>query len=149
MIYSSIWIFLLKWRQIVLPGWKKQKVQRNFHRRYGRNEEAPTFKTINKCLKDIQERGTLHETKHQRRCTVDSVEIINCFEYEPKQSLRIVANQCDVNTTTVHRNIQSTQHKAFKPQIVQLLYSYDYAFQIAFAEAMLEKICHSSNSLNF
>ena len=46
------------------------KVQRNFHRSYERNEEGAT--TVNKWLKDFQERKTLHESKHQRKCTFDS-----------------------------------------------------------------------------
>ena len=93
------------------------KVKKNLHRRYGRNEEAPTTKNKNKRLKYFQEKGTLHESKHQRKCTVHSREIINCSEDEPKQSLRRVANQCNFSTTTMHRTIKFTEHKAFIPQI--------------------------------
>ena len=100
---------------------------------------------MNKLLKNFQERETLQEAKYQRKCTVESREIINCFEDEPKQSLLKVANQCDVSTTIVHRTMKSTQYKVSKLQIVQLLYSHDYASRIAFAEAMLEKIRNSSN----
>ena len=61
------------------------KVQRNFLRTYGKNEKAPTIKTINKWLKVFPERGTLQEAKHQRKCTIDSREIIiNISEDKPK-----------------------------------------------------------------
>ena len=80
-----------------------KKLQRNFHRRYGRNAEASTIKAINKCSKNSQERRTLHEANE---CTSENTplvswEIINCFEDEPKQSLRRLANQCDVSLSTI------------------------------------------------
>ena len=47
------------------------KVKRNVYRRYRRNEKAIIIKTIYRWLKDFQERGTFHEAKLQRKCTVD------------------------------------------------------------------------------
>ena len=45
MTYCVTWLIKTK---------SSTKVQRNFHRRYGRNEEATTIKTVNKCLKVFQ-----------------------------------------------------------------------------------------------
>jgi len=116
------------------------KVQRKFRSVFGRNKDAPSIRTLKRWQEKFQRSGSCRPAKRSRSNPLDSDRTLQCFQETLRQSIRRVANQCQVNYSSVRRCLKCAKYRAYKPQVVQALLPQDLIARMNFATKVLEKI---------
>ena len=115
------------------------KVQRMFRTKYGRNAKTPATSQIRMWLGTFKTKHTVSPEK-KRRKKVDCERITQCYNANPKQSLRRVANQLNLSCSAVRDTLKKAGYRNYRPQIVQALKEDDLTSRVSFANFILGKV---------